>query len=59
MEQKIKKNIDNLVNEIKTFDKIKGKYEDDPDYLASLEYKLKIYEDIVRNQKWRKKRIKE
>ena len=44
---------------IKTFDKIKGKYEDDPDYLASLEYKLKIYEDIVRNQKWRNKRIKE
>ena len=52
------KNIHELEG-IKTFDKIKGKYEDDPDYLASLEYKLKIYEDIVRNQKWRKKRIKE
>ena len=52
------KNIHELEG-IKTFDKIKGKYEDDPDYLASLEYKLKIYEDIVRNQKWRNKRIKE
>ena len=52
------KNIHELEG-IKTFDKIKGKYEDDPDYLASLQYKLKIYEDIVRNQKWRKKRIKE
>ena len=43
---------------INTFDKIKAKYENDPDYLASLEYKLKFYEDIVRNQKGRKKRIK-
>ena len=43
---------------INTFDKIKAKYENDPDYLASLEYKLKFYEDIVRNQKGRKRRIK-
>ena len=44
---------------IKTFDEIKVRYENDPDYLASLEYKLKSYEDILRNQKKRKSRKKE
>jgi len=41
-----------------TFDIFKVKYEKDPDYLSSLEYKLKAYEDILRNQKGRKKRNK-
>ena len=44
---------------IKTFDEIKVQYENDPDYLASLEYKLKSYEDILRNQKKRKSKKKE
>ena len=44
---------------IKTFDEIKVQYENDPDYLASLDYKLKSYEDILRNQKKRKSRKKE
>jgi len=39
-----------------TFDIFKVKYEKDPDYLSSLEYKLNVYEDILKNQKGRKKR---
>ena len=49
------KNIDELEG-ITTFDEIKVKYQNEPDYLASLEYKLKQYEKIIRNQKGRNKR---
>ena len=44
---------------ITTFDKIKIKYENDPDYLATLDYKLKLYEEIIKNQKGRKEEKKE
>lgn len=41
---------------ITTFDDIKEKFQNDPDYLASLEYKLNHYEEILKNQKGRKNR---
>jgi hypothetical protein len=49
----------NELEGITTFDRIKVKYQNDPDYLASLDYKLKKYEEIIKKQKGRKERKKE
>jgi hypothetical protein len=50
------KNINELEG-INTFEKCKEKFKDDYDYLASLEYTLKDYENIISKKRGRKNKI--